>query len=84
MISTILYFAKHFFIFFVLFVVCYVAYWFLYKPISKRRHFSKYPQVWVNEKFNFMFGDYTDLKKEYEDQGKFIGSWFKDKPVKSM
>lgn len=31
-----------------------------------------------------MFGDYTDLKHEYEDQGKFIGNWFKDKPVKSL
>jgi len=31
-----------------------------------------------------MFGDYTDIKEEYESKGKFIGMWIKDKPLETM
>jgi len=67
-----------------LFVALYVIYWFLYRPISKRLYFSKFPQTWINPQFHFLFGDYSNIKQEYEVKGKFLGNWFKDQPLKKL
>ena len=61
--------------------IAYCFYWFLWMPLKKRRHFFKYPQVYVNPKFHPLFGDFVEMQRDYENQDRFIAHYFRDKAV---
>lgn len=64
------------------FAAVYIAYWFLWVPLSKRRYFSKFPSVAMNPQFKFLFGDFGVINEEYGAKNKFMGLYFKDVALK--
>jgi len=67
------------FLFSILAVIMYLAFWFVIRPFKKRRHFLKFPKiVGTSQSFVPFFGDFKHLKEEYIDKKKFIGHFLRD------
>lgn len=62
-------------------LILYMGFWFFYLPLWKRSHFGKYPFVYMTKRFIPLMGDFKDVKRDYEDKGKFMGNFFRDKAI---